>query len=236
VVLVGEGVRVLVRRAPPAAPARALLAAGLVLLPVAVLPDLAFGVRHRIEPAHYPSAYAAARAELADRPGDVLVLPLSTYRAPTWNHDALVLDPLGRYLTPDYVASDVLVVDGVPLSGEDPRVAEAAAALGEPTPQGRAEALGALGIGAVVTDLTAPGDPPPEVAGATLRQGPDLRVLVLPDVEERRVPRAWVVTMALAWAAFLALPLVAAVWAAVGAVAARRRRPGERAPRQVTGE
>ena len=100
-----------------------------MLLPVALLPDLALGAGHRIEPADYPAAYAEARDLLEDRAGDVLVLPLSSYRAPAWNHGHLVLDPVGRYLTRDYVASDVLVIDGVPLSGEDPRVEDAARAL-----------------------------------------------------------------------------------------------------------
>ena len=109
VVLVGEGVRVIARHAPPVTAARLALAVGAVLLPVALLPELALGVSRQLRPAHYPAAYAEARALLEDRPGDVLVLPLSSYRAPAWNHRHLVLDPIGRYLTPDYVASDVLV-------------------------------------------------------------------------------------------------------------------------------
>ena len=126
-VLVAEGVRVLAARAPAERVARVALAVGAVLLPVALLPGLALGVGHRVEPADYPAAYDEARQVLEDSDravtGDVLVLPLSSYRAPVWNHRHLVLDPVGRYLARDYVASDVLVIDGVPLSGEDPRVA-----------------------------------------------------------------------------------------------------------------
>lgn len=134
-VLVAEGVRVLAGKAPAERVARVPLAVGAVLLPIAVLPGLAFGVGHRIQPADYPAAYDQARELVADLPGDVLVLPLSSYRAPVWNHRHLVLDPIGRYLRRDYVASDVLVVDGTPLAGEDPRVEEAARALAEPTPR-----------------------------------------------------------------------------------------------------
>jgi hypothetical protein len=176
-----------------------------VLLPVALLPDLALGVSHRLQPAHYPAAYAEARDLLDDGTGDVLVLPLSSYRAPEWNHRHLVLDPVGRYLTPDYVASDVLVVDGVPLAGEDPRVQEAAEALGRPTPGARAAALGRIGIGAVVTDPTAPGPAVPEIAGESLLDEPDLEVLALPHVDPREPPRGWVVAMGAAWAGWLAL-------------------------------
>jgi hypothetical protein len=236
VVLVAEGVRVLAIRAPRERVARAALAVGAVLLPVALLPDLALGAGHRIEPADYPAAYGEARHLLADRDGDVLVLPLSSYRAPAWNHRHLVLDPIGRYLTPDYVASDVLVVDGVPLSGEDPRVRDATRALAEPSPRERAAALGRIGIGAVVTDPTAPGGRPPEIAGESLLDDPDLQVIALDTVDVRNVQSSWRIVMAAAWLAFLA-PLVLALLAAVRSLltgADRRRRDG--LPRRVTGE
>ena len=66
---------------------------------------------------------------------------VSSYPAPEWNHDQTVLDPLGRYLTPDYVASDVLVVSGRVIAGEDPRMRDVEAALALPSaggPQRRA--------------------------------------------------------------------------------------------------
>jgi hypothetical protein len=221
VVLVAEGVHVLAAKAPTEPVARGALAVGAVLLPIALLPGLAFGVGHRLQPADYPATYGEARDMVADLPGDVLVLPLSSYRAPAWNHGHLVLDPLGRYLRRDYVASDVLVVDGTPLSGEDPRVEEAARALAEPTPEERAAALGRIGIGAVVVDPTAPGDAPPEVAGRTLLDAADLRVVALAEVQEREVQTSWQVAMAAGWAAFVA-PLPIAV-----ALAVRRRRASD---------
>jgi hypothetical protein len=232
VVLVAEGVRVLATRAPTEKVARSALAVGAVLLPIALLPDLAFGVSHRILPADYPAAYDEARGLVADLPGDVLVLPLSSYRAPAWNHGHLVLDPIGRYLRRDYVASDVLVIDGVPLSGEDPRVGQAARALAQPSPGTRAAALAGIGIGAVVTDPTAPGGPPPEVAGQTLLDDPDLRVVALSDVREREVQTSWKVAMGVGWLAFLT-PLVLAL-----AIEVRRRLAPSRhrVPRAVTGE
>jgi len=231
VVLVAEGVRVLASKAPVERVAGVALAVGAVLLPVALLPDLALGVSHRVEPADYPAAYDEARRLLENRDGDVLVLPLSSYRAPEWNHRHLVLDPVGRYLTPDYVASDVLVIDGVPLSGEDPRVADAATALAEPTADRRSAALAAVGIGAVVTDPTAPGGAVPDVAGETLLDDPALEVVALPDVVARDVPVTWVVAMAAAWLAFLA-PLVLTAWALLTA----RRGSRRRVPRRVTRE
>ncbi len=220
VVLVAEGVQVLAARAPQERVARAALAVGAVLLPVALLPGLALGVGHRVEPADYPASYDEARQLLEGRDGDVLVLPLSSYRAPVWNHRHLVLDPIGRYLTRDYVASDVLVVDGVPLSGEDPRVREAGLALAEPTPEERAAALGRIGIGSVVTDPTAPGDPPPDVAGQTLLDDPDLQVTALDEVDERDVQTSWRLAMAAAWVGFL-VPWALALLVALSRLARR---------------
>ena len=121
------------------------------------------------------------------------------------------------------MASDVLVVDGVPLSGEDPRVRDAARALAEPTPEERAAALRRIGIGAVVTDRTAPGDPPPEIAGETLLDEPDLLVTALDEVEVRDVQTSWRLAMAAAWLIFLT-PWALALLAAVRSLLTRPRR------------
>ncbi|WP_157544581.1 hypothetical protein [Nocardioides halotolerans] len=236
VVLVAEGVRALAGRVPRERVARAALAIGAVLLPVALLPDLALGVDHRIAPADYPADYDRARDVVAEHGhGDVLVLPLSSYRAPTWNHRHLVLDPIGRYLARDYVASDVLVIDGVPLSGEDPRVGDAARALAEPTPGERAAALGRIGIGVVVVDPDAPGTAPPDVAGDRLLESEVLQVVALDDVDRRDVQTSWQVAMAAAWLAYTGL---LALWPLL-VVRARRGRAARTAlpsPRRVTGE
>ena len=135
-----------------------------------------------------------------------------------------MLDPVGRYLRRDYVASDVLVVDGVPLAGEDPRVEDAAEALAEPSPEERAAALARIGVGAVVTDPTAPGGAPPAVAGRSLLDSPDLRVVALDGVREREVQTTWQVATAAGWVAFLA------PFALAAGVAVRRRREREPQP------
>jgi hypothetical protein len=234
VVLVAEGAGALVR-APRESVARAALGLGAVLLPIALLPDLALGVGHRIEPADYPAAFDEARELLTGHEGDVLVLPLSSYRAPAWNHRDLVLDPVSRYLTNDAVVSDVLVIDGRRLSGEDPRVSDAARALAEPTPAERAAALAGLGIGAVVVDPTAPGPAPPEIAGDLVLDEPDLRVVTLDHVTVHDVQTSWEVAMTAAWLAFV-LPFALAFGLALAGVAGRlrhRRSPGPRERRHA---
>ena len=78
---------------------RVMLGVAGALVPVALIPDAAWGLAGNLHPASYPDDYAAARSVLADPPdGDLLVLPFTSYRAPSWNHDRRVLDPLPRYL------------------------------------------------------------------------------------------------------------------------------------------
>ena len=56
----------------------------------------------------------------------------------------------------------------------------------------------------MVTDPTAPGDAPPEIAGEPLLDDPDLRVTVLGEVDVRDVQTSWRLAMAAAWLGFLA--------------------------------
>ena len=91
-------------------------------LPVAAMPDLAWGVGGRLEPATYPTAWSDARRviETSTVRGDILVLPFSSYRKPSWNHDTSVLDPAGRFFDRTTVTSDDLVarvVGDVPAGG-----------------------------------------------------------------------------------------------------------------------
>ncbi|MCW2866796.1 MAG: hypothetical protein JWR20_984, partial [Marmoricola sp.] len=145
-VVAGHGASRVVERL--AAPARPAAAVALLLLPVATMPDVALGWAGRLQPVVYPHDLAVARTTLerarsGGRVGDVLVLPLSSYRAPRWNGGRKVLDPTGRYLGGDAVVGDDLFVSGRRVAGEDPRVRRVAADLGRPDPGARARALAA---------------------------------------------------------------------------------------------
>ena len=197
-------------------PGRLPLAPGLVVgallatWPVTLMPDVAGDLRA----VSYPSSYEQARAAVAAAgPGDVLVLPLSPFRAPAWNAGRTVLDPLGRYLGRDHVAGDELVVSGVAVAGEAPRARRAAEALSLADAASRSEALAASGIGVVVRDRTAPGgsdDASVELAGRELLRTQDLVVTEVAGAGGRRVPASWVVAMVVTWAAWLALLAAAA--------------------------
>ena len=126
------------------------------LIPIALLPDLAWGVAGRLAPVAYPPAWAQVRDVLAGdpRPGDVVVLPWSTFRAFEWNAGRTVLDPAPRWLPRSSVVDDQLVVatpEGlVALAGEDPRARAVTAALDARLPL--VEVLPPLGVGWVLIE------------------------------------------------------------------------------------
>jgi hypothetical protein len=192
---------------------RASLAVGLALFPLAVLPDAAFGLAGALRLADYPAEYAEARevVQAEHRSGeDVLILPFTSYRAPDWNHGVKVLDPLGRYLTPDFVASDELRVSGRTIAGEDPRGEGVRVALAAPSPAERSRALADLGIGTVVVDV--PEVPVPEVAGSPVLTSDEVTVVRLDGpVRAMDPPTGWVALMGLSWLGFLAVPAAGGV-------------------------
>ena len=181
----------------------AVVAGLLALVPLAFLPDAGWGSSGRLGTADYPASYEQARDQVGTADGaDVLLLPFSAFRAPVWNDGRVVLDPLGRYLRPDYVASDVLVVGDTEVAGEDPRGDDVRRALDQPTAPARAAALAALGIGVVAVDREAPGEAV-EVAGEVLLETDDLRVIGLGDVDTDPAPTSWWLGMLVAWAAYV---------------------------------
>ncbi|GIJ58376.1 hypothetical protein Vau01_058920 [Virgisporangium aurantiacum] len=139
---------------PPIGPrARTAALIGAALLPVALLPGLAWGVGGRLEPVRYPRDWSAVRAELDrdPRPGDVLVLPFQPFRQFDWNDRRTQLDPAPRFLNRSTVVDDTLVVGDRALQGEDRRAAEVGAAIGDP------DRLARLGIGWVLVEYGTPG-------------------------------------------------------------------------------
>lgn len=129
VVCVALGAQRLAARLPTEA-GRAVLIGGLILL-VAPMPDLAYGGAGALKPVQYPAGWAKVADLVGADPGTVLSLPLSEYRRYAWNHDTVVLDPAPRYLPAPVITDDTLIVDGKPIAGEDPRVAEIRAQLSD---------------------------------------------------------------------------------------------------------
>ena len=234
--VLGCGAAVGLGRIADPANRRGLLLVALVV-PLALLPDLAWGVGGALRPASYPAEAGAARAALAARTDDrpsgaaALYLPFTSYRAPAWNRGHKVLDPWPRVLTPDPVVSDDLVVDGRVVPGEDPRTPLVRRALARPTPQERSAALRRLGIAWVVIEHdAAPDATVPVVAGRELHAGPALRIV---ELEGRVTPtgpgRGAVAVVIAAWVVHLTA--VGAAFVAVAGSLRRRRRSPSDAPR-----
>jgi hypothetical protein len=137
--------------------ARPAVLVGAVLLPIALMPDLAYGGLGRLSPVEYPREWSAVRHIIAtDRqPGDVLVLPTGAFRQFGWNSGRTQLDPAPRFLTRTVVLDDTLLVGNQQVRGDDPRAERvlAAASSGQP--------LGPLGIGWVLVERGTPGSTDP---------------------------------------------------------------------------
>lgn len=124
-----------------------------LVLPIALVPDLGWGVGGQVRAVEYPAAWAEIDEALTDQsaPGDLLSLPFSPFRAPEWNRQRPVLDPAGRYFDRVTVTDDTLTVGDVDIAGEDPR----AARVGRALETGDWDAMGAAGVGFVVFDTSA---------------------------------------------------------------------------------
>ncbi|PMR58770.1 hypothetical protein C1A38_22870 [Verrucosispora sp. ts21] len=105
-----------------AATGRVLLV-GAALLPVAVLPDLAFGGVGRLRPVAWPADWAVVARLVQERPGEVISLPFQEYQSYSWNGGQVVIDPAPRYLGVPVLIDDTLRVDGTAVAGEDPQAA-----------------------------------------------------------------------------------------------------------------
>jgi hypothetical protein len=194
------------------APARIGLTVAATLFPLAVLPDAAFGMSGRLDAVSYPDDYEATREAVAQRldagvDGDVLVLPFTSYRAPEWNDGRKVLDPMGRYIPGDFVASDELSVSGTTVPGEDPRAQQVARVLAIPDEVERSDRLAEEGIGLVVTEEDA-GGVAPAIDGEVVLATSSTEVVELEAAADPAVPGAWWGWMTAAWVLFAAVLLV----------------------------
>ncbi|BCB91097.1 hypothetical protein Psuf_084100 [Phytohabitans suffuscus] len=150
---------------------RVVLAAAL-LLPVAILPDLAFGAGGELRPVRYPADWTAVSARISAAPGEVLSLPFHGYQRYRWNRDQVVRDPAPRLLGVPVLMNDALQVGDVTVDGESPRAARVRAMLASGEPVAR------LGVRWVLV-REEPGQRVPAAALAGLRPVYDGRYLAL---------------------------------------------------------
>jgi uncharacterized membrane protein len=176
-----------------------------LLLPLVLLPGLAWGAGGRLRAAHYPADWARARAVVTADPGDVLVLPWDAYRGYAWNDGRRVLDPLPRFLPGRVILNDGVRVavphrPGIALAPEDPRARAVDGLVRSGAPL--ADALAAKGVRYVAIDAAFPAG---RLAGAErVVSGPDLMLYRLSgtaavsDTHPAQLPVyiAWFITFA----------------------------------------
>lgn len=187
--VVAWGAAELVRRVETTAssrlPALRAASATVVLLPVLVLPSLAWGELGRLDPVRYPGEWLAVRGALArtDDRGAVAVLPWAGgYRRFSWNHERAGLDPAPRFFPGDVLIDDEILVGEDRIAREDARSNTVALALSSTRP--RAE-LRAAGVRFLLVERDTPGAPVLGLPGRVVHSGPQLTLLDLGVVVPR---------------------------------------------------
>lgn len=107
----------------------------IALLPVLVLPGLAWGLLGTLAPAHYPDEWNQVRTVMEEQDADerrTVVLPFSLYRRFDWNKQKAVLDPAPRFFPGEVLIDDALSVTDGTVAGEDPLAARIRAAADSP--------------------------------------------------------------------------------------------------------
>jgi hypothetical protein len=175
------------RRFEPAA--GVALLAGAMLLPVVLLPDLAFGGAGALRPVRYPADWDAVAERVAAAPGEVLSLPFEGYQRHDWTRGVVVRDPAPRYLDAPVLMNDALRVGTVTVDGESPRAAQARAHLAAGRP------AAALGVRWVLVQRDRAEPPASVLSGLRLAyDGPRLRLwenpsaAAAPPAAGRRAP------------------------------------------------
>jgi hypothetical protein len=123
-----------------------------VLAPLVLLPGLAWGAAGRLRPAWYPASWLAAAQVIDASPvrGSVLLLPWASYRAPSFNHGEVMLDPWPRLLSRPVIWNDGAQVGNVVMLPDYPAARQLNAVIsggGVLTP-----ALAAAGVRFVLVD------------------------------------------------------------------------------------
>ncbi|MET8310449.1 hypothetical protein [Micromonospora sp. NPDC005173] len=180
---------------------------GLLFLPVAVMPDLAFGGAGRVRPVNYPADWRLVAERVADEPGETLALPLSAYRAYPWNPGRVVLDPAPRYLPGTVLTDDTLRVGDTAVAGENPRLREVRRVLADGLP------VSATGVRWVVVQHHLPGgvDPAALADLQIVHEGPFLTLYRNPAAPPEPIASGharWAVVAALGAALLLCMAAV----------------------------
>jgi hypothetical protein len=154
----------------------------LALVPVVLLPSLAWGLSGRFATVEYPDEWRTVRRVLEHQPAAdrrIAVLPWSAYQRLPWNDRRAALDPALRFFPGEVVASEDLAISAdLTVRGEDRAAAAIGRALAGHRPLG--PALGAAGVRYLLVERTAPSAVTVALpSGTVLHDGPELLLLDL---------------------------------------------------------
>ncbi|AFR50919.1 hypothetical protein [Gordonia sp. KTR9] len=189
-----------------------------VLLVVAPLPDLAWGVGGAVRAIDYPDEWRQVAEIVPPDRGSVALWPPGTVREYPFAHDPS-LDPAARMMRAPVVESGELRVDGEVI---DPPGVHAAAVTRVLESGGSPTALTELGVGWVLVEN---GSPPAQLAdsGHLAFDGPSLQLYQVGDPADRSAgvtDRAIATAAHLVWAALLVAGLIGV---GIGVVSGRAR-------------
>jgi len=221
------GLAALLERTRASIQLRNVALAGLLIVPIAVLPDMALGGFGKLGAVGYPASWHDLRDRVAASPdGDAISLPWAPFRRYDWNDGRTVLDPMPRYLPITVLTDDRLRVaapDGVVrISGDNPRSAEVTTALARGDPL--AESLPGLGVRYVIeaTDQPQQIDPGQLVGLELVAQYPGLRLWSASVTTSATRPDSGLDLLIVLNG--LSLGIATAVWAGIGIGGYRRRK------------
>ncbi|MCD9197618.1 hypothetical protein [Aeromicrobium wangtongii] len=201
---------------------RRILAAVVLVAPIVAMPDAPFAAGASMGSVEISQDLLRARDFLeAAPPGDVAVLPWSTYRRFDWNDDRVSLDPWNRLLDRRVIVDDDLPLSRVTVEGEDPAAAAIEAALADPEADLPA-ALRAQGVRWVVLLRDQPGAAAAEErlgGGSAVRRFGSVLIQDLGPGDTDGVARTSVVPAVITGVAALVALLA---WASVGITSRRR--------------
>lgn len=96
-----------------------------VLVPVILLPSLAWGSQNSWQSVDYPEQKITLAEKIDEaEAGSVAIFPWIQYRRFEWNNNRIVLDPWNRLLAKDVIVNDSLPLRDGTIAGEDPRAQE----------------------------------------------------------------------------------------------------------------
>ena len=154
--------------------------AGIAVLPIAILPGLAFGMSGQLQTNDYPDEWGEVRHqldELGASEARTVVLPFEIYRRFSWNGERAVLDPAPRFFPGQIVVNDTLTVGGSSMPGEDP----SARAIRDSLVTGHLDStLREESVRFVIIEKDTPSEVrTPDVEGSVVHDGPQLKVVEL---------------------------------------------------------